>query len=324
MKAIIPVAGEGTRMRPYTYVRPKALLHVAGKPILGHILDKLVEHGIDGVALIVGHLGDKIKEYVNSNYDVSAHFVEQTERLGIAHALYLAKDFVENEPLFIVLGDTIFETDLDPVFQGQHSSLGIKEVEDPRRFGIVVVKDNFVQRLMEKPEKPETNLALVGMYYMKDPLLLIECIEEMIENDMRTKGEYQLTDAFEMMIKKNHKITTFSVEHWYDCGKPEALLTTNRHLLEMKGQDHTVEGSVIHPPVFIEESAVIKSSVIGPYVSVAAGAHIQHSILRDSIIGEKAFVSNSMLDNSIVGDNAVIKGSFNRLTIGDMSEVEAL
>ena len=324
MKAIIPVAGEGTRMRPYTYVKPKALLHVAGKPILAHILDKFVDHGIDGVALIVGHLGDKIREYVNSNYDFSTYFVEQKERLGIAHALYLAKDFVEDEPLFIVLGDTIFETDLDSVFQGQHSSLGIKEVEDPRRFGIVVVKDNFVQRLVEKPEKPETNLALVGMYYIKDPLLLIECIEEMIEKDMRTRGEYQLTDAFEMMINKGHKITTFGVEDWFDCGKPEALLATNRHLLELKGRAHVIEGTLIQPPVFIEESAVVTSSVIGPHVSVAADARVQRSILRDSIIGEKAFVSNCILDKSIVGDNAVVKGSFNRLTIGDMSEIEAL
>ena len=324
MKAIIPVAGEGTRMRPYTYVRPKALLHVAGKPILAHILDKLVDHGIDEVTLIVGHLGEKIKEYVTSSYDFPAHFVEQTVRQGIAHALFLAKDFVGNEPLFIVLGDTIFETDLDPVFKGQHTSLGIKEVEDPRRFGIVVVKNGFVQKVVEKPEKPETNLALVGMYYIKDPKLLIDCIEEMIQKDMRTKGEFQLTDAFEMMIAKGHKITTFNVEHWYDCGKPEALLATNRHLLEIKGQDHTVDGSVIHPPVFIEESAVLKSSVIGPHVSVAAGARVQHSIIRDSIVGEEAFVSNSILDNSLVGDRAVVKGSFNKLTIGDMSEVEAL
>ncbi|UCE18153.1 MAG: NTP transferase domain-containing protein [Gemmatimonadota bacterium] len=324
MKAIIPVAGEGTRMRPYTYARPKALLHVAGKPILAHILDKLEEHGIDEVTLIVGHLGDKIEEYVKSCYDFPAHFVEQTERLGIAHALFLAKKFVGAEPLFIVLGDTIFETDLEPVFKGQYTSLGIKEVEDPRRFGIVALEGGFVQRVVEKPEEPETNLALVGMYYIKDPLLLIECIEEMIEQDMKTKGEYQLTDAFEMMIGKGHRITTFGVEHWYDCGKPEALLATNRHLLELRGQDLTLGGSVVQPPVFIEESAVVKSSVIGPHVSVAAGARVQHSILRDSIIGEKAFVSNSMLDKSIVGDNAVIKGSFTRLTIGDMSEVEAL
>ena len=324
MKAVIPVAGEGTRMRPYTYVRPKALLHVAGKPIIAHILDKLVDYGIDEITIIVGHLGDKIREYVDAHYSLPAHYVEQTERKGIAHALYLAREFMGTDPLFVVLGDTVFQTDLSSVFEGQYTSLGIKEVEDPRRFGIVVVKDGFVQRVVEKPDKPETNLALVGMYYINNPLLLIQCIEEMIEKDMRTRGEYQLTDAFEMMMNKGHKITTFEVEHWYDCGKPEALLATNRHLLEMRGQDHRVEGTVIHPPVFIEESAVVKSSVIGPHVSVAAEARVQHSIVRDSIIGEGAFVSNSLLEGSLVGDKAVVKGTFHKLTIGDMSEVEAL
>ena len=324
MKAVIPVAGEGTRMRPYTYVRPKALLHVAGKPIIAHILDKLVDYGIDEITIIVGHLGDKIREYVDAHYSLPAHYVEQTERKGIAHALYLAREFMGTDPLFVVLGDTVFQTDLSSVFEGQYTSLGIKEVEDPRRFGIVVVKDGFVQRVVEKPDKPETNLALVGMYYINNPLLLIQCIEEMIEKDKRTRGEYQLTDAFEMMMNKGHKITTFEVEHWYDCGKPEALLATNRHLLEMRGQDHRVEGTVIHPPVFIEESAVVKSSVIGPHVSVAAEARVQHSIVRDSIIGEGAFVSNSLLEGSLVGDKAVVKGTFHKLTIGDMSEVEAL
>ena len=324
MKAIIPVAGEGTRMRPYTYVRPKALLHVAGKPILAHILDKLVDYGIDEITIIVGHLGDKIREYVDTHYRLRAHYVEQTERKGIAHALYLAREFMGTDPLFIVLGDTIFETDLDPVFKGQYTSLGIKEVEDPRRFGIVVVKDGFIRKVVEKPDRPETNLALVGMYYILEPALLIDCIKEMIEEDMKTKGEYQLTDAFEMMMKKGHKMNTFDVEQWFDCGKPEALLATNRHLLETGRRDLKVEGSVIHPPVFIEESAVVKSSVLGPHVSVAADARVQHSIVRDSIIGEGAFVSNSMLESSLIGDNAVVKGTFNRLTIGDMSEVEAL
>jgi glucose-1-phosphate thymidylyltransferase len=311
-------------MRPYTYVRPKALLHVAGKPILAHILDKLVDHGTDEVTIIVGHLGDKIKEYVDSSYRIPVHYVEQRERLGIAHALYLAREYIGPDPLFIVLGDTIFETDLETVFKGEHTSLGVKEVEDPRRFGIVVVKDGFVRKVVEKPEVPETNLALVGMYYIKDPQLLIACIEEMIEKDKRTKGEYQLTDAFEMMIHMGHGITTFEVKRWYDCGKPEALLATNRHLLDLKRPDHAIDGSIIHPPVFIEETAVITSSVVGPHVSVAAGARVQHSIIRDSIVGEGAFVSNSLLENSLVGDNAVVKGSFQKLTIGDMSEVEAL
>lgn len=324
MRAIIPAAGEGTRLRPHTYTHPKALLHVAGKPILAHILDKLVAHEIDEVTLIVGHLGDRIKEYVDSHYRVPVHYVEQPERQGIAHALYLAREYFGHDPLFVVLGDTIFETDLGPVFQGPYTSLGVKEVDDPRRFGIVVVRDGFVCRVVEKPARPETNLALVGMYFIKDPTSLTECIEEMIEKDMRTKAEYQLTDAFEMMIGRGEKITTFEVERWYDCGKPEALLATNRHLLKMRGRDRTVEGSVIIPPVFVEESALVTASVIGPHVSVAAGARVEHSIIRDSVIGERAAVSNSMLEGSLVGDNAVVKGSFNRLNIGDMSQVEPL
>ena len=324
MKAIIPVAGEGTRLRPYTYVHPKALLHVAGKPILAHILDKLVDHGIDEMTFIVGHLGEKIREYVDSTYRIPVHYVEQRERLGIAHALYLAREFMGKDPIFSILGDTIFETDLNPVFSGKHTSLGVKEVQDPSRYGIVVVENGFIREIEEKPKVPKTNMALVGMYYIEDPELLMACIEEMVEKDMKTNGEYQLTEAFEMMIRKGHNITTFEVKDWFDCGRPEALLATNRHLLDMRGREHKVEGSVIHPPVFIEESAAITSSVIGPHVSVAAGARVQHSIIRDSIIGERAFVSSSLLESTLVGDNAVVKGSFQKLTLGDMSEMESL
>jgi len=322
VKAIIPVAGDGPRMRPYTYVRPKALLHVAGKPILAHIVDRLVEHGIDEVTIILGHLGDKIRDYAQSRYPFPVHFVEQKERLGIAHALYLAREFMGTEPLFIVLGDTIFEADLDPVLAQPYTSLGTKEVEDPRRFGIVVEKDGFVCKLVEKPEHPETNQALVGMYFIQDPQLLLACIEELITGHIMTKGEYQLTEAFKRMIGRGHRITTFNVEQWFDCGKPEALLATNRHLLDLRSRQYTVEGSIIIPPVYIEESAQITSSVIGPYVSVAAGARIRHSIIRDSIVGEKSSIETSMLDGSLIGDQSSVKGSSHTLTIGDMSIVE--
>jgi glucose-1-phosphate thymidylyltransferase len=197
-------------------------------------------------------------------------------------------------------------------------------VEDPRRFGIVVLKDGLVRKVVEKPEKPESNLALVGMYFIQDPQLLLACIGEMIEKDMKSRGEYQLTDAFQMMIHRGHDMTTFDVDQWYDCGKPDALLETNRHLLNLGGRVHVVEGSIILPPVFIEDSAVIESSIIGPHVSIAAGAQVRHCIVRDSIVGEGASLSNTMLDRSLIGDKAVVNGSSRKLTIGDMSEIEAL
>jgi len=323
MKAIIPVAGVGTRLRPHTYTLPKVLLNVAGKPILGHILDALQQHNIDEATIIVGYMGDLVEDYVRRNYSMNVTFIYQEERLGLGHSIWIAREQItDNEPLLIILGDTIFDVDLSLATNSRFSTLGVKSVDDPRRFGVVELEKGFISRLIEKPENPTTNLALVGLYFINNPKLLVESLQTLIDNNIRTRDEYQLTDALQMMIDKGEKFTTFPVEGWYDCGKPETLLSTNRYLLDGKSTYKTPEGAVIIPPAFVAENAIVERSVIGPYTTVASGATVIDSVVRDSIISDGATVTASTLEQSIIGNNAIVKGKFSRVNVGDSSEID--
>ena len=323
MKAIIPVAGVGTRLRPHTYTLPKVLLNVAGKPILGHILDALQQHNIDEATIIVGYMGDLVEDYVRRNYSMNVTFIYQEERLGLGHSIWIAREQItDNEPLLIILGDTIFDVDLSLATNSRFSTLGVKSVDDPRRFGVVELEKGFISRLIEKPENPTTNLALVGLYFINNPKLLVESLQTLIDNNIRTRDEYQLTDALQMMIDKGEKFTTFPVEGWYDCGKPETLLSTNRYLLDGKSTYKTPEGAVIIPPAFVAENAIVERSVIGPYTTVASGATVIDSVVRDSIISDGATVTASTLEQSIIGNNAIVKGKFSRLNGGDSNEID--
>lgn len=322
MRAIIPVAGVGSRLRPHTYALPKVLLNVAGKPIIGHILDKIILDGFDSATIIVGYLGEMVKEYVTANYTLKVDFIEQEERQGLAHAVYLAQEAFAGEPLLIILGDTIFEVDLRPVIGGSCTSIGVKEVDDPRRFGIVEMQDGFVSRFIEKPENPTSKLAIVGLYWIRSPQLLIECINELFQKNVKTKGEFQLTDALELMRNRGETISTFAVDGWYDCGKSETLLSTNRYLLEKKSTYVARHGVVIVPPVFIGRTAKIKNSVIGPYATIAEKAEVTDSIIRNSIVSEEAVVQKALLDNSLIGNNAVVRGTFKRINVGNSAEID--
>jgi len=323
MRAVIPVAGFGTRLKPHTYSLPKVLLNVGGKPILGHILDELLDENITKATFIIGYLGDVIKKYVAETYpEISADFVQQNEMLGLGHAIYTAIPTFDEEEIFIILGDTVFDVDLKSVFQNKKTSLGVKQVEDPRRFGVALVQNGLIQKLIEKPQEPVSNLALVGLYYIANSTLLKESLNHIIENDIKTSGEYQLTDALQVMIDKGENVTTFPVDGWYDCGKPETLLSTNKFLLSKNGSNRQIENVVINDPVFISESAIVKNSIIGPYTTIAANCEITDAIIKNSIISPKAKVQTTILENSIIGSSAVIKGTYNKLNAGDSSEIE--
>jgi glucose-1-phosphate thymidylyltransferase len=331
LKAIVPVAGIGTRLRPHTHTAPKVLLPVAGKPILGHILDELTRLGIEEATFIIGYKGDMIRDYVQKTVRFRTNFVEQSEMLGLGHAISLAKPFhYDDERVLIVLGDTIFKADLKSVFERDETALGVKKVDDPRRFGVVELdKMGNIKRLVEKPEVPPSNLALVGIYYLRNPRLLFDCLEENIAQDKRTKGEYQLTDALQAMIDRGENMRVFMVEGWYDCGKPETMLLTNRDLLDMKIQDfeeyarmaERYPGSVIVMPVAIDESVRVENCIVGPYVSVSAGTVLRSCIVRNSIIGEDAEVAEIVLESSIISDHAKVIGTHTRLNVGDSSEI---
>ncbi|MFC2130726.1 sugar nucleotidyltransferase [Bacteroidota bacterium] len=322
MRAVIPVAGVGTRLRPHTYTLPKVLLNVAGKPILAHILDAIIEQGITKATIITGYMGKLVEAYVRERYDIEVDFVLQHESLGLGHAIWTGRETFSNEPLMIILGDTVFDVDLNLAEKSGVSSIGVKQVKDPRRFGVVVNnKQGHISKFIEKPKEFVSDLAIVGLYYIANPEALKLSLEEIINKDIQTRGEYQLTDVLQLMLEKGEKFSTFPVDGWFDCGKPETLLSTNRHLLDKLKQEKAPNGTVIIPPVFIAQDAKIERSVIGPYTTVADGAIVEDSIIRDSIISSDARVYSSLLEESIIGNNAHVKGTFNRLNVGNSSEI---
>ncbi|UCH83287.1 MAG: NTP transferase domain-containing protein [Candidatus Latescibacterota bacterium] len=323
MKAVIPAAGIGTRLRPHTYTLPKALLYVAGRPIISHILDEVRELDITSVVLIVGYKGELIEEYVKEAYeDLEIDIVHQEERKGIGHAVHMTRSVADaGEPLLIILGDTILKTNLKKIVSVGSNALGVKEVEDPRRFGVCEVVGKNIVRLVEKPKDPPSNLAVVGLYYLEDSSLLFRMLQEQQDKNIRNHGEYQITDALQMMIDDGAKFVPFEIEDWFDCGKPEALLETNRQLLVGHDEIPKTEGSIIRPPVSIAPTAKIVNSIVGPHVSIAANSVVENSIIKDSVIDQESSISDCLLEGSIIGSHAVIRGGFQNLNIGDSSEV---
>jgi glucose-1-phosphate thymidylyltransferase len=334
MKVIIPLAGFGKRMRPHTWSKPKPLLNVAGKPVLGHILDKLADlqaagtgSSVDELIFIVGWLGDQIEEYYKaSGYPYPARYVEQRELSGQAHAIWLAREFLAG-PVLIIFVDTIFEADLSGLgTSGLDGILYVKEVEDPRRFGVAALgKDGLVTRLVEKPDGFENRLAVIGVYYIHDAAWLLRAIEELMARNMQTKGEYYLADAYTLMIEQGARFGVRQVAVWEDCGTPQDVLKTNRYLLghgRGNGREAATVDSVLIPPVYIAPSAQVEHSIIGPYVTIAENSVVKQSIVRDSIIDEGAYIDDTMLDRSLIGKDAIVRGRYRVLNVGDSSQVD--
>jgi len=332
MKAIIPVAGMGTRLRPHTHTTPKVLLQVAGKPILGHILEQLVNIGIDEITFIVGYLGELIENYVKSKFKFKSNFVLQSEMKGLGHAIYLTKDIHwKHKKILIILGDTIFKADLKGLMNKKESHIAVKEVSDPKNYGIVELStDGTISRMIEKPENPLTNLAIVGIYLINNPALLYKCLDRNVREGKTTQGEIQLTDALEDMLLQGEVMHPFMIEGWFDCGKPETLLSTNRYLLHQKHREKEEEyekrfpNSLIISPVAIAKNVSIANSIIGPNVSIGEGAEIEGSIIMDSIIDQKARVKGVQLEKSLIGSNAKVEGRFYHLNVGDSSEINLI
>jgi len=326
MKVIVPVAGKGTRLRPHTHTKPKSLVRVAGKPILGHLIDRIRTLPMDELILIIDPDESKeasIRQFLDATAPVPVRYVRQTELKGPAHAIFLAREYIDQHVL-IIFNDTLFDADLDQIQTHQSDGIiWVREVEDPSRFGLIVLEANRIVRLVEKPEVPPSNLAMIGMYYLKDGPGLMQRIERVMREGRTVKGEFYLPDPLQLMIDEGYHLEAASVQGWYDCGTIEALLDTNRVLLEHGHQKaiDTIE-SVIIPPVCIEEGALIRRSVIGPYVSIASQTIVEHSIIRDSILNEGASVHDALLQRSLIGEQAFVKGSYKRLNVGDSSAVQ--
>ncbi len=329
MIAIIPVAGVGTQLRPHTYTQPKSLIPVAGKPILGFIVDQLLENGITEFVFVIGYLGEKIKEYIDDNYPtISRKYVTQESREGLGHAIWLTKSVISAKSnVLIVLGDTIIEVNWKKFLQTKTSELGIKKVNDPRKFGVAELdSDENITQVIEKPNIPKSNMALVGLYKIQEYNELIKSLEYNIKNNIRNKNEFYLTDGLQRMLQKGVKMEGFKVDNWYDCGQKEVLLKTNALLLNKKKKiaisKKKLHNCIIIEPIHIGKNALIKNSIIGPNVTIGDDASIYDSIIRDSIIGDYTKLNDVVLFNSLIGSDSVIWGSSQSLNIGDNTELD--
>lgn len=335
MKAVIPAAGQGTRLYPQTHTKPKAMVRLAGKPILGHILSSLAETRIDEVVLVVGGpMKDQIAEYVERSFaaEFEFWFVEQESAEGLGHSIYQAEDVIRGDSVLIALGDMLFENgygtflaENDDLTEAD-ASIGVKTVDQPQHYGVAELADGTrVERLVEKPDDPKSNYAISGVYVVDDSESLFDALGYLVANDIRGAGdEYQLTDALQRMVEQDERIDVFEVEEWYDCGRPETLLEANRVLLSKGTTDGTssLDNAVVVPPVDFGEDVVVEESVVGPHVSVDDGASISDSIVRDGIVGRNASLDSVNLEGSIVGDGATVRGEANHLNVGDNSTIE--
>ncbi len=327
MKAIIPVAGAGTKLRPHTYTQPKALIPLAGKTILSIIVDQLKDSGIQEFIFIIGYLGEKIQDYVTAHYpDLNCHFVSQNDRNGTGHAVALTKDLVGDDEIFIVLGDTIAEYEIDEILQYPGSMLAIKKVDDPRNFGVAEIdEEGWITRVVEKPAIPKSNMALVGIYKIVETAILFDCLEAVLA-EKEDLVDLNLTDALDCMIKKGARFKSFKVSNWFDCGKKETLLESNAILLKKFGgttfEVNPFQNTIIIPPVSIGAGCVIKNSVIGPNVAIGEHTSINHAIIKDSIIGAYSNIFEIVLNSSLIGSDAEVKGVSRNLNIGDNTAID--
>lgn len=320
MKVIIPVAGEGTRLRPHTFTTPKALLQIAGKPILGHIIDQIVDLDISELIFVTGPQGHKIERYVRDTYTIKSTFVEQRTLYGLGYAVHIGMVSTDEDTL-IILGDTIVEIDWKQMIGTKRNCLAVKEVANPRAFGVVETEGDRIIRLVEKPQNPPANLAVVGVYYIRDTKTFYQCTTEIIDGGIRTHGEIQLTDAFDLLLKKGSALHTFPTLGWYDCGRKDTMLETNRFILDRRQSSAERAGCTIIPPVFIAEDAVITKSTIGPYVSIGNGCRISNATIADSILADGVQVEWSAIEKSLIGNNANLKSISGVFDLGDQSAV---
>src|SRR6266568_1250832 len=318
MKVIIPLAGKGTRLRPHTYVTPKPMLKVAGKPVMSYILEDLEKLGdVHQIIYITGHLKEKVEEFVRASSNIDSVFIEQKVQDGTAGAVALARDYAD-EPVLIIFVDTIFDADLSVVKRTDADGIiWVKEVEDYQRFGVVVTdKDGNMTRIVEKPKTPISKRANIGLYYIKNWKLLFEGIDHVLKSPMN-QGEYFLTDAFQYMIDKGAKIKVIDVQGWYDAGKIETMIETNEAMLKRgrARRPKNVGDSTIIDPVYIEDNVTLKKSKIGPNVSIGTGSVLDGAEVSHSIVGSNAKITKSVLKNSLIGDDTVVEGVKGEVTV---------
>lgn len=337
MKIIVPMAGVGSRLRPHTLTTPKPLTVIAGKSIVQRLVEDIAEvvnQPIEEIAFIIGPAEKgfpsdtpvKLKN-IAANLGAKGSVFVQEEALGTAHAIYCAKDALTG-PCVVAFADTLFKADfkLDAQADG---AVWVKQVEDPRPFGVVKLNDGFITDFVEKPQEFVSDLAIIGIYYFKDGDKLLDEIRYLIDNDIRPTGEYQLTEALEALKEKGAKFVPGKVDVWMDCGKKDPTVDTNKQVLgfaQNKGIDLvdstvTLENSEIIQPCYIGSNVVIKNSKIGPFVSIGENSVIEDSSIENSLIQTHVEISNANLDNAMIGNHAKFNGKFTSVSIGDYTEL---
>lgn len=331
MKFILPVAGKGTRLYPHTHSKPKSLIMVAEQTVLQYVIDGikcLIKNDNDEVIFITDNNGKTIEDFVKLHYpNLKTTYIKQEKQEGPAHAVALASPRIEQgDDVLVVFNDTLFITDLNLIPSLCKNLDGLifsKEVEDYQRFGVSVVKDGVIVDMVEKPDKPVSNLAQVGLYYLKNGRCFIDYIKKAIDSNLKVKGEFYLPDVFKLMINDGLKLGAPLIDEWLDCGKPETLFESNRFLLNRaKNNNPKIDGTIVIPPVCVDATAKISGSIIGPNVSIGANTKISNSIIKDSIIGSDSSLESVQLDSSLVGDVANLTGHFVKLNLGDSSNLE--
>ncbi|PYP15949.1 MAG: nucleotidyltransferase [Gemmatimonadetes bacterium] len=312
MQIIVPLAGKGTRLLPLTKRVPKPLVRVAGRPVMDYVMDTVKSLSVDELIVITGHLKETVERYIVEHYPIKATFVEQKTLDGTAGAINLARPYVHG-PVLIIFVDTLFDADLSLTQTSDADGiLWAKEVEDYQRFGVIVTdRHGYMKTIVEKPSTPVSKLANIGLYYIKDWKTLFDGIAHVLRQPPGKGGEYYLTDAFQYMVNRGRRLFTAPVGGWYDCGKVETLLETNRHLLE-QGRARVPQGPcpgcTIVPPVYIEDGVTIHDATVGPNVSLEAGSSVAESTIANSILGRNVRVVRSAVRDSLVGDDQVIEG----------------
>lgn len=333
MNIIIPMAGIGSRLRPHTLTVPKPLVPVAGKAIVQRLVEdiaKVVNEPLEEIAFVIGPNEQFFGKEVQKNLlEVAAKLGAkgsiniQEEALGTAHAIYMAKQALTGN-VIVAFADTLFRADfvLDATVDG---TVWVKEVEDPRAFGVVQLDAyGIIEDFVEKPENPQSNLAIIGIYYFKNGESLRTEIEYLLDNNITEKGEYQLTNALDTLKNKGAKFTPGKVIEWWDCGNKNATVHTNQRVLanstEKLISDTLVNnGSKIIEPCFIGENVILTNSKIGPYVSIGNNTIIENSTIDNSIIQTFSTIRNAKLTNSMIGNKAEYDGTANEISIGDFS-----
>jgi glucose-1-phosphate thymidylyltransferase len=330
MRIIVPMAGMGKRLRPHTLTNPKPLFPIAGKPIVQRLVEDIAavyEGKIDEIAFIVGDFGPAVEKQlqeIGKRLNTRVSIYHQAEPLGTAHAIDCASPSLDDE-VIIAFADTLFVADFK-LDRSQDGVIWVNKVANPQQFGVVLVNDKgIITGMVEKPETPVSDLAIIGIYYIKDGPKLRKEIQYLIHNDIKYKGEYQLTDALENMRKKGDKFLAGKVKVWMDCGNKENVLDTNQKVLdfltgkpELKG-NYQATNSVVIEPCFIGEGVQLENSVVGPHVSIGKGSKISRTVLANTIVFDGATLQNANLADSIVGSQAQVVHPPASINLGDYS-----